>query len=78
MIYGPFKSLSCNIIISYNILQEKLHAYDFSLDTLDLMHCHLKNRKQRVKINNKFRATKTVITGILQISIDRPFHPIFS
>ena len=54
-----------------------MHMF-FSLDTLNLMRCHLKNRKQRVKINNKFRATKTVVAGVLQIFIDRPLHPIFS
>ena len=58
--------------IYYNFLLTKLHACSFSISILNLMCIYLKNRKQAVQINNNFSATKTVITGILQGSIDGP------
>ena len=36
------------------------------------MCSYLKNRRQRVQINNNFSATKTAIVGIPQGSTDRP------
>ena len=47
-------------------------AYGFSKNVLILMCSYLKNRKQRVQIDNNFVATKTVIAGIPQGSTDGP------
>ena len=35
------------------------------------MHSYLKNRKQKVQINNKFSLERNVIAGVQQGSIDR-------
>ena len=58
--------------INHDLLLAKLHAYGFSINALNLMCSYLKNRKQRVQINNNFSATKSVIAGIPQGSIDGP------
>ena len=58
--------------INHDLLLAKLHAYGFSINALNLMCSYLKNRKQRVQINNNFSATKSVIAGVLQGSIDGP------
>ena len=55
--------------INHNLLLAKLHAYGFSINALNVMCSYLKNRKQRVQINNNFSATKSVIAGVLQGSI---------
>ena len=36
------------------------------------MRSYLKNRKQKVQINNKFSLERNVIAGVPQGSIDRP------
>ena len=36
------------------------------------MHSYLKNRKQKVQINNKFSLERNVIAGVPQGSIDGP------
>ena len=58
--------------INHDLLLAKLHAYGFSINALSLMCSYLKNRKERVKINNNFSATKSVIAGFPQGSIDGP------
>ena len=50
----------------------KLKAYGFSTNALNLMHSYLKNRKQKVQINNKFSLERNVIAGVPQGSIDGP------
>ena len=50
----------------------KLHAYGFSSNALILKCSYLKIRKQRVKINNNFNDTKTVIAEVPQGSLDGP------
>ena len=45
---------------------------DFQLNALNLMHSYLKNRKQKVQINNKFSLEINVIAGVPQGSIDGP------
>ena len=64
--------------INHDLLLAKLHAYGFSINALTLMCSYSKNRKQRVPINNNFSATKSVIAGVPQGSIDRPFYLIYS
>ena len=42
----------------------KLKAYGFSASVLNLIHRCLKNKKQKVQINNKFSLDRNVITGV--------------
>ena len=56
--------------INHDLLLEKLKAYGFSINALDLMCSYLKNRKQPVQINNNFSSAKKVHAGVPQGSID--------
>ena len=58
--------------INHDLVLAKLHVCGFSINALILMCSYLKNRKQRVQINNNFSATKSVIAGVPQGSIDGP------
>ena len=58
--------------INHDLLLAKLKAYGFSREALTLMCSYLKNRKQKVVINNSASTTKTVIAGVPQGSIDGP------
>ena len=58
--------------INHDLLIAKLKAYGFSKEALKLMKRYLKNRKQKVQINNKFSSERDVITGVPQGSIDGP------
>ena len=58
--------------INHNLLIAKLKAYVFSEESLKLMKSYLKNRKQKLQINNKFSSEKDVIAGVPQGSIDGP------
>ena len=56
--------------INHDLLIAKLKVYGFSEKALKLMKSYLKNRKQKVKTNNKFSSERDVITGVPQGSID--------
>ena len=56
--------------INHDLLLAKLKAYGFSLNAVELMRSYLKNRKQRVQINNKFSSENIVIARVPQGSID--------
>ena len=58
--------------INHDLMLAKLKAYGFSTNVLNLLHSYLKNRKQKVQINNKFSLVKNVIAGVPQGSIDGP------
>ena len=58
--------------INHDLLLAKLKAYGFSREALTLMCSYLKNRKQKVVINNSASTTQTVIAGVPQGSIDGP------
>ena len=58
--------------INHDLLLAKLKAYGFSKQALSFMCSYLKNRRQRVQINNKFTSLKEVIAGVPQGSIDGP------
>ena len=47
------KAFDC---INYGLLIAKLEAYGFSRSALKLIYNYLSNRKQRVKVNGKFRS----------------------
>ena len=61
--------------INYDLLLTKLKAYGFSKQALSFMcSSYLKNRRQRVKTNNKFSSLEKVIAGVPQSSMnDRSF-----
>ena len=59
-------------MINHDLLLAKLKAYEFSINTLDLMRSYLKNQKQSVQINNNFSSAKKVHAGAFQDSIDGP------
>ena len=46
--------------INHDLLLTKLKAYGFSKQALSFMCSYLKNRRQRVQINNKFSSLKEV------------------
>ena len=50
----------------------KLKAYGFYREALKLMKSYLKNRTQKVQINNKCSSERDVIAGVPQSSIDCP------
>ena len=58
--------------INHDLLLAKLKAYGFSPNALKLMHSYLNNRKQQVRINNKFSSEGIAIVGVPQGSIDGP------
>ena len=58
--------------INHDLLLAKLKAYGFSKQALSFMCSYLKNRRQRVQINNKFSSLKEVIARVPQGSIDGP------
>ena len=59
--------------INHGLLPLKLRAYGFSKQALSFRCSYLKNRRQRVQINNKFSSLKEVIAEVPQDSIDEPF-----
>ena len=58
--------------INHGLMLAKLKAYGFPANALNLMHSYLKNRKQKVQINNKFILDRNVIAGVPQESFDGP------
>ena len=56
----------------FQFASRKLHAYGFSKNALNLMCRYLKNRKQRVQINNNLTATKFAIAGVPHGSVNKP------
>ena len=58
--------------INHDLLIAKQKAYAFSKEALKLMKSYLKNRKQKLQINNKFSSERDVIAGVPQGSIDGP------
>ena len=65
------------ICINHDHLPTKLRVYGFSINALNLMCNHLKNRQQRVQINKNVSATKTVIAGVPQGAIGGPLSFIY-
>ena len=58
--------------INHDLLLAKLRAYGFSTSALNLLYSNLKNRTQKVVINNKTNSSEVVIAGVPQGSIDLP------
>ena len=53
----------------YDLLIAKLRAYGFSRSALELIYSYLTERKQRVKVNGSFSASKESTKGIPQGSL---------
>ena len=49
-----------------------MHAYDFSLAALRLVHSYLSNGKRRTKINESSSSWEEILFGVLQGSILGP------
>ena len=58
--------------INHDLMLAKLEAYGFSNNSLQFMHNYLKNRKQRVQLNNSFSKMGKVKVGVPQGSIIGP------
>ena len=58
--------------INYELLLEKLHAYDFTKYAFKTIHNYLKNRYQRIKINKVFSSWCKIFSRVPQGSVLRP------
>ena len=63
------KAFDC---IPHDLIIAKLAAYGFGTNALRLIHNHLSNRKQRVKINSVYSIWKDISHGVPQGSILEP------
>ena len=69
------KAFDC---LSHELLIAKLDAYGFDKNALKLVNSYLSNRRQRVKINDKYSSWSEILFGVPQCSILRPlFFNIF-
>ena len=63
------KAFDC---MNHELLLAKLHAYGFSKKSIKIINNYLKNRWQRVKINNSFSEWVELLLGIPQGSVLGP------
>ena len=63
------KAFDC---LPHELLFAKLDAYGFDKSSLKLIHSYLSNRKQRVKINDRYSSWSEILFGVLQGSILGP------
>ena len=64
------KAFDC---LPHELLIAKLDAYGFDKSSLKLMHSYLSNRKQRVKVNDRYSSWSEILFGVPQGSILGPF-----
>ena len=55
-----------------------MHAYCFSVASLNLLSNYVSNRKQRTKIDSSFSSWADIVFGVPQGSILGPFRLIFT
>ena len=67
------KAFDC---IDHKILIANLFCYGVSPSALNLIHSHLSNRTQRIKINNSFSRRSSIKYGVPQGSVLVPFFNI--
>ena len=58
--------------LPHDLIVTKLHAYDFSIESLKLINSHLTEPKQRVKMNDQFSSWLDIVVGVPQGSILGP------
>ena len=58
--------------LSRDLLLTKLEAYGFDLNSLNLIHSYLSNRKQRVKVGSSSSKWLEILIGVPQGSILGP------
>ena len=58
--------------LPHELLIAKLDAYGFDKSFLKLIHSYLSNRKQRVKVNDRYSLWSEILFGVPQGSILRP------
>ena len=63
------KALDC---LSHELLIAKLDGYGFDKNALKLVNSYLSDRKQRVKINNKYSSWSEILFGVPQGSVLGP------
>ena len=63
------KAFDC---LPHELLIAKLDAYGFDKSSLKLIHSYLSNRKQRVKINDRYSSWSEILFGVPQGSILGP------
>ena len=69
------KAFDC---INHELLNAKLHAYSFSLESLIFIQDYLPNRIQKVKINSSFSDYSNAESGVPQGSVSGPlFFNVF-
>ena len=61
----------------HDLLLAKLRANGFSGSALNWLYNYLKNRKQKVVINDKISSSEVIIAGAPQGSIDGPLQFIY-
>ena len=73
---GAFGALLTDLSKTFDYLPElligKLDAYGFDKSSLKLIHSYLSNRKQRVKINDRYSSWSEILFGVPQGSILGP------
>ena len=58
--------------LNHNLLIVKSGAYGFERDSLSFMKSYLKDRQQRVRVNNNSSSWEKIIAGVPQVSILGP------
>ena len=74
---GTFDALITNLskafhCLPHELLIAKLDAYGFDKSSLKLIRSYLSNRKQRVKINDRYSSWSEMLFGVPQGSIVGP------
>ena len=71
-LFAHYLLISLKRLIVSPVNFAKLDAYGFDKNTVKLVNSYLSNRKQRVKINNKYSSWSEILFGVPQFSILGP------